>query len=111
MKSGIKVSRVSWDGNKMILMLKPIVSIRTIDGDKKTWFNSLTLSGSGLPPLLGDRSVVPTEVIESCLQIAEEEAVDLKWEAGDVVVLDNRFVMHARRPSVPPRRILAAFCK
>ena len=97
----------------MLLELEPLTSIRTIDGDKKAFFNLLPLNdlGPGPGPLLGDGSVIPKDVIESCQQIAEEEAVDVKWEVGDVVVLDNRVVMHARRPSKPPRRILAAFCK
>ncbi|GLJ41935.1 hypothetical protein SUGI_0868230 [Cryptomeria japonica] len=108
--SGLKMSKVSWDGNKMIFQLEPIASIRIVDGDKKAWFNLLPLSGLEHAPSLGDGSVIPKEVVESCLQIVEEEAIEVKWEVGDVVVLDNRFIMHARRPSKPPRRILASFC-
>ena len=109
--SGLKLSNVSWNGENMMLHIGPTVSIRKVDGNKKAWFNLLAFRDANEPRTLGDGSVVPTEAIESCIQIAEEEAVDLKWEAGDVVVLDNRFVMHARRPSKPPRRILAAFCE
>ena len=109
--SGLKFSGVSWDGNNMLFQIEVIASIRTLDGDKKGFFNILPLNCRVPGPLLGDGSLIPKEIIESCRQIAEEEAVYVKWEVGDVVVLDNRVVMHARRPSKPPRRILAAFCK
>jgi len=94
-----------------MFQIGPTVSIRKVDGDKKTWFNLLAFRDVEKPRTLGDGYVVPREAIESCLRIAEEESIDVKWEVGDVVVLDNRFVMHARRPSKPPRRILVAFCK
>ena len=109
--SGLKFLGVSWDGNNMLFQIEVIASIRTVDGDKKGFFNILPLNVRIPGPLLGDGSVIPKDVIESCQQIAEEEAVDVKWEVGDVVVLDNRVVMHARRPSKPPRRILVAFYK
>ena len=109
--SGLKLSNVSWNGENMMLHIGPTIAIRKVDGKKKAWFNLLAFRDANQPRTLGDGSAVPRQAIESCIQIAEEEAVDLKWEAGDVVVLDNRFVMHARRPSKPPRRILAAFCE
>ena len=31
-----------------------------------------------------------------------------KWEKGDVILIDNRTVMHSRRPFEGPRRILAS---
>ncbi|GLJ41937.1 hypothetical protein SUGI_0868260 [Cryptomeria japonica] len=108
---GLKISKLTWDGNKMTFQIEASDSMRIVDGDKKAWFNLLTFNDLKNAPILGDGSVIPKEVIESCLQIAEEEAIEVKWEVADVVVLDNRFVMHARRPSKPPRRILAAFCK
>ncbi|KAH9324670.1 hypothetical protein KI387_004848 [Taxus chinensis] len=109
--SGLITSNVSWEGNNMLLQLGPLPCILEVDGDKKAWFNLLTFGDPEKPPLLGDGSEVPKEAIESCIQIAEEECVEVKWEVGDVIVIDNRFVMHARRPSKPPRRVLAAFCK
>ncbi|KAH9317859.1 hypothetical protein KI387_019628 [Taxus chinensis] len=106
--------KVSWEGSRMSLQMGPLTSIRTFDGkeSKKAWFNLLAFGSTDSNILtLGDGSQIPPEAIEFCNQIAEEECVDVNWEVGDVVVIDNRFVQHARRPSKPPRRILAAFCK
>jgi len=111
--SGVPVSKITWaDDGRMSLEMGPIVSIRTVDGDadkRKAWFNPSALGKT--IPMLGDGSLFPEDAIESFIQIIEEECVDITWEAGDVLVLDNRFVQHARRPSTPPRRVLAAFCK
>ena len=37
-------------------------------------------------------------------------SVDIPWQQGDIMLLDNRRAMHARRPFTPPRRVLAYLC-
>ncbi|GLJ46894.1 hypothetical protein SUGI_0989100 [Cryptomeria japonica] len=106
--------KVTWEGSRMILKMGPLTSIRTFDGNesKKAWFNLLAFGSTHSNiVILGDGSEIPPEAIEKCKQIAEEECVDIDWQVGDVVVIDNRYVQHSRRPSKPPRTILAAFCK
>jgi len=44
-------------------------------------------------------------------QILDELSVAFKWEQGDVVLVDNKLTLHARKTFVPPRRILAALFK
>jgi hypothetical protein len=60
------------------------------------------------PPVYGDGTAIATEDLELALTIAEEMQVDLSWEKGDVVLLDNYAVMHSRRPWVGKRVVLAA---
>jgi len=107
------ISKVRWaDDGGMVFELGPIASIRTVEGGvckKKAWFNLITFAET--PPLLGDGSPFPEEAIESSVQITEEESLEINWEVGDVMVLDNRLVQHARRPATPPRILLSAFCK
>lgn len=46
--------------------------------------------------------------MELALNIAEEMQVDVHWQKGDIVLLDNYAVMHSRRPWVGERTVLAA---
>lgn len=59
----------------------------------------------------GDGSHVPTEPLEFADRVCAETAVELQWQAGDVALLDNMLVMHARRAFEGPRRVLASLVK
>ncbi len=39
--------------------------------------------------------------------LTKEESVEIPWQQGDVMIVDNMLAMHARNSFVPPRRILA----
>lgn len=58
----------------------------------------------------GDGGALAADDVEAVRQIMSSLAVDIPWEAGDVMLLDNQRAMHARRPFTPPRRILAYLC-
>mmetsp|Transcript_25776 Transcript_25776/g.57065 ORF Transcript_25776/g.57065 Transcript_25776/m.57065 type:complete len:296 (-) Transcript_25776:2281-3168(-) len=45
------------------------------------------------------------------VKIMEEVCVAFRWQAGDVLLLDNRTVMHSRRPFQGSRRILASLVR
>lgn len=80
----------------------------------KTWFNSLQYyaeSNNRSKIMLGDGTALPSQVLEDCGKIMEEESVAFSWKKGDVLLLDNVAVLHSRRPCKPPRRVLASFCK
>ena len=66
--------------------------------------------GSAPPLTFGDGALVPLEPVEFALRVCEELAVDVQWERGDVALIDNYTVMHARRPwaGEGPRRVLAS---
>lgn len=40
--------------------------------------------------------------------ILKEESIEIPWQQGDVMIVDNMLAMHARNSFTPPRRILAA---
>jgi len=48
-----------------------------------------------------------TEAIQWMLEMQNECAADVVWQAGDVMMCDNLMVMHGRRAFTPPRSILA----
>jgi hypothetical protein len=84
---------------------------------KKTWFNSIIAAFLGWQDERNDRKKAVTfgdgELIDEadilkCAEILEESSVVFPWAQGDVLLIDNRLVLHARKSFEPPRRILAA---
>jgi alpha-ketoglutarate-dependent taurine dioxygenase len=56
----------------------------------------------------GDGSVIPDETIARISELFEELCVELPWQKGDLIALDNMLVQHARRPFGGERKILVA---
>mmetsp|Transcript_11192 Transcript_11192/g.19733 ORF Transcript_11192/g.19733 Transcript_11192/m.19733 type:complete len:167 (-) Transcript_11192:878-1378(-) len=59
----------------------------------------------------GNGDPVPLEVLLDAKQICEENAVDVMWQKGDVALVSNYLMMHARRPWNGPegtRKLLAS---
>ncbi|GLJ48167.1 hypothetical protein SUGI_1017090 [Cryptomeria japonica] len=112
--------KLQWmeDGSANIIA-GPIPATRSFQGygDRKVWFNYIPAATYGKNEaslnrlICGDGSDIPERVMEESGRIMDEESVDVKWEAGDVLLIDNLAVMHARRPSKGPRRVLVAICK
>ncbi|UZJ55596.1 hypothetical protein CBS101457_004916 [Exobasidium rhododendri] len=50
----------------------------------------------------------PQEWIDSILRITAEEQIDVSWQVGDVLLIDNLAVQHGRRPWKGDRRLLAS---
>ncbi|KAF4918698.1 Clavaminate synthase-like protein [Colletotrichum viniferum] len=60
------------------------------------------------PPTFGDGTPIDVEDLDLLLKLAKEGAVDVEWEQGDLVLLDNYAVMHSRKPWKGERQVLAA---
>jgi len=58
-----------------------------------------------------DGTSIDFEAVKYAKQVCEETAIEIAWQAGDVVLLDNLQVMHARRDFEGTRRVLASFVK
>ena len=105
------------NGNlKTISKLLPAIKEDPRTG-KFTWFNSIVAVFYGWRDsrnnpeeaiTYGDGSKISRDDIERTSQILDELSVSFKWKHGDVVLIDNRQVLHARKTFTPPRRILAA---
>jgi alpha-ketoglutarate-dependent taurine dioxygenase len=59
----------------------------------------------------GDGTPIPDEVVERIGELYEELCVEPPWAAGDMIVLDNMLVAHARRPFSGERKILVAMAE
>jgi alpha-ketoglutarate-dependent taurine dioxygenase len=56
----------------------------------------------------GDGEPIPDDVVTEVREVLDRESVQFPWRNGDVLVLDNMLVAHARRPFTGPRKVVVA---
>ncbi|XP_039144129.1 clavaminate synthase-like protein At3g21360 [Dioscorea cayenensis subsp. rotundata] len=113
--------KLEWMEDCVKTVMGPIPAIKFDQTrGRKIWFNSMVAAYTGWEDArndphkavtFGDGAPLPSDIIEECLKILEEECVAIPWKQGDILLLDNWAVLHSRRSFEPPRRILASLCK
>ncbi|KAI4368982.1 hypothetical protein MLD38_017479 [Melastoma candidum] len=102
------------DGGVMVI-IAPRTLTRVFDGRKgrRMWFNTVVgmYGKEHSSATMADGTEIPEHVVRRCGEIIEEESIDFDWKKGDVLFLDNMALLHGRRPSLPPRKVLVATCK
>jgi len=95
----------------------PLPAVMEVSPGRKTFFNQLIAAFGGWKDSRndpanairhGDGSRLDTEAVHEAIAISEELSFEADWQAGDVALIDNRVVMHGRRPFVGTRRVLAS---
>ena len=56
----------------------------------------------------GDGSSVDVKALEFAHEVSERHAVELVWERGDIALIDNLLLMHARREFEGDRKVYAS---
>ncbi|KAH9714094.1 clavaminate synthase-like protein [Citrus sinensis] len=116
---GLKLEWMEDGGVKTVLGPIPAVTYDKIR-QRKIWFNSIVMAytcwkDTQNDPVkavtFGNGSPLPEDIVYDCMKILEEECVAIPWQNGDVLLIDNLAVLHARRSSSRPRHILASLCK
>jgi amino acid adenylation domain-containing protein len=121
--------RCEWYGDNSLRVEQPCEAVVIHpDTGEKTFFNQVQLHHeyclepevrSNLHSLFGadqlprnvyygDGSVISDEVMSEIGRVYEACAVRFDWQKGDVVMLDNMLVAHARDPFEGPRKICVA---
>jgi alpha-ketoglutarate-dependent taurine dioxygenase len=118
------------DDSLRISQVSPAVVTHPRTGEK-VWFNQVQLhhvycldpetreslrmlfAEEDLPRTVyfGDGSQIPDDAMERIGETYEELCVEMPWDEGDMIALDNMLVAHARRPFVGPRKILVAMAE
>ena len=92
-------------------------AVRDLPSGRRTFFNQLIAAYRGWNDARNDPSKAVTygdgtpldrEGIETAVELAEELAFDVPWQAGDVALVDNFLTMHGRRTFTGSRKVLAA---
>ena len=61
-----------------------------------------------LPTTYGDGSSIPTEYLERLLEISDDIGFLVPWQEGDIALINNFTVQHARSPWVGKRSLLVS---
>jgi hypothetical protein len=124
--AGIEFEWTDADGLR-IRQVCPAVAMHPKTGEK-VWFNQLqhwhlacldppTRQSmlSLFPPeelprncYYGDGSVIEDSVMEHVGKVYRKTAVSFPWQHGDILMIDNMLVAHARNPYEGPRKIVVA---
>ncbi|EFX02219.1 taud/tfda taurine catabolism dioxygenase [Grosmannia clavigera kw1407] len=117
-----------WQANGALYVLQRLPAIRRIAATgRPTFFNGLSGvygrqrdrqalapphrgidGGVHLPTTFGDGTAIPTADLERLLQIQEDIRFLVPWQAGDVALVDNYTVQHARTPWKGERSLLVS---
>ena len=120
----------SKDGHLTMETLRPATTTHPITGER-VWFNQAHLfhfnarylgriryelakrffAAVHLVPhdaTFGDGSPITDDIINHVFDVLDAHTVPLRWERGDVVLVDNVLCMHGREPYRGPREILVA---
>ena len=68
---------------------------------------------AGLPrnSYYGDGSPIEPEALEQIREAYRQEAIDVPWLRGDVLLLDNMLVAHGRRPFTGARKVVVGMAE
>jgi alpha-ketoglutarate-dependent taurine dioxygenase len=59
----------------------------------------------------GDGSPIDDEALANVRAALQTSMIRFRWESGDVMLLDNARIAHARSPFVPPRKVVVAMAE
>jgi len=115
------------DGGLRVIQVRPSTTRHPVTGDE-VWFNQSdqwhpaalddevgialrdALPEDELPQSVtfADGTPIPAEYVTQVRDRGLALAVDVDWQEGDLLVIDNVLVAHGRRPFTGPRRVLVA---
>jgi hypothetical protein len=98
----------------------PLPAVVEVADGRKVFFNQLIAAFRGWKDERndpskairhGDGTALDADAVRRAAELAEEIAFDLQWQEGDVAVVDNMITMHARRPFVGTRKVVASLAE
>eukprot|EP00183_Erythrolobus_madagascarensis_P005532 CAMPEP_0185845390 /NCGR_PEP_ID=MMETSP1354-20130828/1385_1 /TAXON_ID=708628 /ORGANISM="Erythrolobus madagascarensis, Strain CCMP3276" /LENGTH=329 /DNA_ID=CAMNT_0028545349 /DNA_START=54 /DNA_END=1043 /DNA_ORIENTATION=+ len=118
-EKGEKCEWLKEDGGLVRHSSQVLPAVREWNG-RKVFFNQLVAAYTGWRDehntpsecvRLGNGEEMDARALEFASELLDRMCVAMAWQAGDVLLVDNMSVMHARRTFKGPRRILASLGK
>jgi hypothetical protein len=120
----LRTHNATWEwlpGDNLRVISPVLAAVRHDDGPgrsgRKTFFNSVVAVYTGwndsrnkgeTAVQFADGTYIDPAVMQEVLKLMEEMEVAFVWRKGDVVLIDNRTVMHSRKPFKGERIITAS---
>lgn len=98
---------------KTVLGPRALTKVFEERNGRRMWFNTMVgmYGKEHSSATMADGTEINKDLVKRCEEIIEEESIQVKWEKGDVMFFDNWALLHGRRPSLAPRKVLVATCK
>ena len=97
-----------WGEDGSLKAITPVLpAVRQLDNGVKVFYNQLIAAYLGWHGVkddparaitFGDASAIPKEGLDLIVKLSQNFTYDLKWQDGDVALIDNKMAMHGRRP-------------
>lgn len=103
-----------WQSDGSIKATTPILpAVKTLNDGSKSFYNQLIAAYLGWEGVkknpskaitFGDNSEITTESLDQIVELSKQFTYDMNWQDGDVVLVDNKRVMHGRRSFLGERK-------
>ncbi len=107
-----------WQDDGSLRVTTPALpATRTLESGRTSFFNQLIAASKGWKDArndpsksltFGDGSPLDPDDVLAAAALADEITYDLRWQRGDVALVDNYVAMHGRRPFTGTRKVLAS---
>lgn len=97
-----------WQDDDSIKAITPVLpAVRILENGTKVFYNQLIAAYMGWEGVredpsraitFGDGSNIPLKGLENIVELSKDFTYDVKWQDGDVALVDNKLAMHGRRP-------------
>lgn len=106
------VARHPYTGDMLFFNQIQLHHISCLDTDVRASMLSM-FSEKDLPRNVyyGDGTPIEESVVKEISELYEQQAIRFQWQSGDVILLDNMMIAHARDPFHGSRKILVAMAE
>ena len=98
----------SWQSNDGLETVSPVLpGIIDLTNGRQTFYHQLIAAYRGWPGvrqnpasgvMFGDKTEIPVGLLESLCAMAGDYTTDLRWADGEIAIVNNKMIMHGRRP-------------